>query len=144
MIKSILYPSISEEILGAYLEGNLSEDETRLIDSMLEYDNELDGLVDELRIEDLDFADAETIPNIYDDYPYFGTEFELPEVESSFEDESFVACFASPHVSWDDDNDFEICADVPSDESIWDISIDNNYNDSSSDENLNEFDNSII
>lgn len=143
MIKSILYPTISEEMLGAYLEGNLSADETQLIDSMLEYDNELDGLVDELRIEEQDLADAETIPNIYDDYPHFGIEFELPEVESSFEDESFVACFASPHVSENDD-EFEICAEVPFDEDIWNTTVESNHYASSSDEDLNEFDIFIV
>ena len=101
MIKHISSPTISEEILGAYLEGNLSEYETRLVENVLECDDDLDGLVDEIAVEELSMldTDADSSPSIYAENPNFDFDFELPEVESSFDCFPEVACFIRPHVS---------------------------------------------
>jgi hypothetical protein len=101
MIKHISSPTISEEILGAYLEGNLSEYETQRVERILECDDYLDGLVDEIAVENLTIldTDADSSPSIYDENPNFDLDFELPEVESSFGCFPEVACFIRPHVS---------------------------------------------
>lgn len=101
MIKHISSPAISEEILGAYLEGNLSEYETQMIENVLEYDDDLDRLVDEIAVENLTIldADAESSPSVYDEVPNFDFDFELPEVEPSFDSSPGVACFIRPRAS---------------------------------------------
>ena len=101
MIKHISSPTISEEILGAYLEGNLSEYETRLVENVLECDDDLDALVDEIAVEELSMldTDADSSPSVYDENPNFDFDFELPEVEPSFDCFPEVACFIRPHVS---------------------------------------------
>ena len=69
MIKHISSPTISEEILGAYLEGNLSEYETQRVEHILECDDDLDALVDEIAVENLTMLDTNadswaTLPEI--------------------------------------------------------------------------------
>lgn len=99
MIKHISSPAISEEILGAYLEGNLSAYETQRVERILEYDDELDALVDEIAVENLAIldTDADSSPSIYDENPNFDMNFALPEVEPSFDRFPKVACFIRPH-----------------------------------------------
>lgn len=101
MIKHISSPAISEEILGAYLEGNLSEYETQRVEHILEYDDDLDRLVDEIAVENLAMLDAgaDSSPSVYDENPNFDFDFELPEVEPSFERFPGVACFIRPRAS---------------------------------------------
>lgn len=48
MLKHLQPLPISEEMLGAYLEGNLTADEVRFVESCLESDDILKGLVDEI------------------------------------------------------------------------------------------------
>ena len=71
MIKHISSPAISEEILGAYLEGNLSEYETQRVEHILECDDDLDVLVDEIAVENLTMLDtnADSSPSVYDENP---------------------------------------------------------------------------
>lgn len=101
MIKHISSPAISEEILGAYLEGNLSEYETQRVEHILECDDDLDALVDEIAVENLTMLDtnADSSPSVYDENPNFDFDFELPEVESSFDHFPGVACFIRPRAS---------------------------------------------
>jgi len=101
MIKHISSPTISEEILGAYLEGNLSADEMQRVEHILEYDDDLGGLVDEIAVENLSVldTDADSSPSIYDENLNFDMDFELPEVEPSFDCFPEVACFARPCAS---------------------------------------------
>lgn len=101
MIKHISSPAISEEILGAYLEGNLSEYETQRVEHILECDDDLDVLVDEIAVENLTMLDtnADSSPSVYDENPNFDFDFELPEVEPSFGRFPGVACFIRPRAS---------------------------------------------
>lgn len=99
MIKHISSPAISEEILGAYLEGNLSEYETQRVEHILECDDDLDALVDEIAVENLTILDADSSPCVYDENPNFDFDFELPEVEPSFGRFPGVACFIRPRAS---------------------------------------------
>ena len=101
MIKHISSPTISEEILGAYLEGNLSEYETQRVEHILECDDDLDVLVDEIAVENLTMLDtnADSSPSVYDENPNFDFDFELPEVEPSFDHFPGVACFIRPRAS---------------------------------------------
>lgn len=123
MIKHISSPAISEEILGAYLEGNLSEYETQRVERILECDDYLDALVDEIAVENLTIldTDANSSPSIYDENPNFDFDFELPEVESSFDCFSGVACFIRPRASASPYRE-EVCAcyDRAIEEEPWD------------------------
>ena len=127
MIKHISSPAISEEILGAYLEGNLSEYETQRVEHILEYDDDLGGLVDEIAVENLSVldTDADSSPSIYDENPNFDMDFELPEVEPSFDWFSEFACFARPCASASPYNEeIEVascaCFERPIEEELWD------------------------
>lgn len=123
MIKHISSPAISEEILGAYLEGNLSEYETQRVEHILEYDDDLGGLVDEIAVENLTMLDtnADSSPSVYDVNPNFDFDFELPEVEPSFGRFPGVACFIRPRASASPYRE-EVCAcyDRAIEEEPWD------------------------
>ena len=130
MIKHISSPAISEEILGAYLEGNLSEYETQRVEHILECDDDLDALVDEIAVENLTMldTDADSSPSVYDENPNFDFDFELPEVEPSFDRFPKVACFFKPRASASPYNEeIEVvacaCYDRPIEEEMWDDGI---------------------
>lgn len=123
MIKHISSPAISEEILGAYLEGNLSAYETQRVEHILECDDDLDALVDEIAVENLTMLDtnADSSPSVYDENPNFDFDFELPEVEPSFGRFPGVACFIRPRASASPYRE-EVCAcyDRAIEEEPWD------------------------
>lgn len=128
MIKHISSPAISEEILGAYLEGNLSEYETQRVEHILECDDDLDALVDEIAVENLTILDADSSPCVYDENPNFDFDFELPEVEPSFGRFPGVACFIRPRASaslYNEEIEVVACAcyDRPIEEEMWDDGI---------------------
>lgn len=75
MIKNIKPLPISEETLGAYLEGNLSSTETAQVEDMMKLDNDFRDFVAEISVADPDITES-----IFDAHPNFDTEFELPEV----------------------------------------------------------------
>lgn len=75
MIKNIKPLPISEETLGAYLEGNLSSTETTQVEDMMNLDYDFRDFVVEVSVADPDITES-----IFDAHPNFDTEFELPEV----------------------------------------------------------------
>lgn len=128
MIKHISSPAISEEILGAYLEGNLSADEMQRVEHILECDDDLDALVDEIAVENLTILDADSSPCVYDENPNFDFDFELPEVEPSFDRFPGVACFIRPRASaspYSEEIEVASCAcyDRSIEEEPWDDAI---------------------
>ena len=89
MIKIINPLPISEEMLGAYLEGNLSLEESRYVEDMIGKDDDLQAFVG-----DVTMLDVDNEVSIYDECPDFDTVFELPEI--LMELESFVGSSLSP------------------------------------------------
>lgn len=78
MMKQIKPLSISEEMLGAYLEGNLPLEEARYVENLIGEDDDLQAFVGDLTTLDMDNE-----VSVYDDYPDFDAAFELPQVEVS-------------------------------------------------------------
>ena len=76
MIKCIKPLPVSEEMLGAYLEGNLSAEEAQCIEQLIETDECLSGLLDD--VEELTLVEG--TDSIYDDFPDFGEDYMLPEI----------------------------------------------------------------
>ena len=77
MIKIVNSLPISEEMLGAYLEGNLSVSDAMKIESVLENDSNFSKFVSEITLnEEIEKS------SIFDDQLYFGNNFELPKVSS--------------------------------------------------------------
>lgn len=81
MIKYIKPLPISEEMLGAYLEGNLSAEEAQCIEQLIETDECLSGLLDD--VEELTLMEG--TDSIYDDFPDFGEDYMLPEIPDTFD-----------------------------------------------------------
>ena len=75
-IKYIKPLPVSEEMLGAYLEGNLSAEEAQCIEQLIETDECLSGLLDD--VEELTLMEG--TDSIYDDFPDFGEDYMLPEI----------------------------------------------------------------
>lgn len=111
MIKEIKSLPISEETLGAYLEGNLPEHERIEVEKLLENDSELSELVDEIQADDINYDES-----IYDYFPDFDNEFSLPEIPEVI-DES-------------DDLEIEVVDEIEDIDVIEDISDDDYYEDS--------------
>ena len=78
MMKQIKPLSISEEMLGAYLEGNLSLEEARYVENLIGEDDDLQTFVG-----DLTTLDVNNEASVYDECPDFDAAFELPQVEVS-------------------------------------------------------------
>ena len=78
MMKQIKPLSISEEMLGADLEGNLSLEEARYVENLIGEDDDLQTFVG-----DLTTLDVNNEASVYDDYPDFDAAFELHHVEVS-------------------------------------------------------------
>ncbi len=75
MIKNIRPLPISEEKLGAYIEGNLSQSDALYIEELIKTDSILRDFVDEVSLEDVD-----TGVTVYDENPNFDNDFILPEI----------------------------------------------------------------
>ena len=74
MIKHIKPLPISEEMLGAYLEGNLNPKDARYVELLIENNPDFSALIDELSVsEDLE-------SDIIDETPVYGDDFELPDI----------------------------------------------------------------
>ena len=87
MIKHIKPLPISEEILGAYLEGNLSQNDAQYVEQMLHDNDELSAFVNELAVSD------NLISNyLMEDIPSFENDFALPEIATE------IGTFIEPHI----------------------------------------------
>ena len=87
MIKHINPLPISEEILGAYLEGNLSQNDAQYVEQMLHDNDELSAFVNELAVSD------NLISNyLMEDIPSFENDFALPEIATE------IGTFIEPHI----------------------------------------------
>lgn len=85
MIEHIKPLPISEEMLGAYLEGNLSLEETRNVENMICNNDDLSALIAEVTGSEMD----ENL-SIESDFLNWNEDFELPEIKTndlSFNDE---------------------------------------------------------
>ena len=80
MMKQIKPLSISEEMLGAYLEGNLPLEEARYVENLIGEDADLQAFVGDLTTLDMDNE-----VSVYDDYPDFDAAFELPATPMNLE-----------------------------------------------------------
>ena len=83
MMKQIKPLPISEEMLGAYLEGNLSLEESRYVEDMIGKDDDLQAFVG-----DVTMLDVDNEVSIYDECPDFDAAFELPQVATDYSDGS--------------------------------------------------------
>ena len=89
MLKHLQPLQISEEMLGAYLEGNLSSEEVSCVEAALQTDMNLQEL-----LEDVGKISADGIPQgIYDSYVEYPNEalldFELPEINNHWTDDGW-------------------------------------------------------
>lgn len=143
MIKHIKPLPISEEMLGAYLEGNLAQSDVHYIEQMLQGNDELSAFVEELSLSD-DLASNYQV----EDLPSFENDYTLPEismeVETSLEphfppfgfEPSFVDVTAGvmmPDITDDGDiiinddltnTDIDIISDIGMDINSEDLSVD--------------------
>ena len=74
MIRNIRPLSVSEEMLGAYLEGVLSFEECQTVERLLASDSELAELVSEVSNTSVDWNES-----VYSECPDFEELFELPD-----------------------------------------------------------------
>lgn len=75
MIEHIKPLPISEEMLGAYLEGNLSQCDAKYVEQSLHENKELSAFVDELFV-----SDNLTSSYLMEDVPNFENDFTLPKI----------------------------------------------------------------
>lgn len=87
MIKHIKPLPISEEMLGAYLEGNLSQSDAQYVEQMLHDNDELSAFVNELSV-----SDNLTSNYLMEDIPSFENDFALPEIATE------IGTFIEPHI----------------------------------------------
>ena len=101
---------ISEDVLGAYLEGTLSPEEATRVEQLIHSDSTLSELVDIVNEVD---ASIEPGDSIYDEYPHFDETFRLPAipVEIEFDEDDITPIDMVDMV--DEDVDWDI-ADEPS------------------------------
>lgn len=85
MIKYIKPLPVSEEMLGAYLEGNLTAEDSSMVQGVIDSNSEFKNFVEEVAV-----ADPSTEESIYDSHPNFDMDFELPEVPLQFEPQTDV------------------------------------------------------
>lgn len=77
MIRNNFRLPISEELLGAYLEGSLSIEEAQMVEHIMQERGGFHDFVDELQT----FDDV-LLSNNIEDIPNFETDFELPDTSS--------------------------------------------------------------
>ena len=135
MIKHIKPLPISEEMLGAYLEGNLAQSDAQYVELMLQDNDELSAFVEELSVSDDLTSDypMEDIPSFENDFTLseiateVGTYLE-PQVlpfgfEPSFVDVAACAMMMSDHTDDGDMNENQTNIDI---DNISDIGMDIN------------------
>ena len=82
MIKFVKPLPVPEEMLGAYIEGRLSLEESHMIEDLINKSSDLSNLISDLCL-------PETSHSIYEDFPMFDTEFKLPETQIQIEPSTF-------------------------------------------------------
>lgn len=87
MIKHIKPLPISEEMLGAYLEGNLTQSDATYVEQMLQGNDDLSTFVNELSVSD-DLTSNYQVEEL----PSFENDFTLPEIATE------VGTFIEPHI----------------------------------------------
>lgn len=87
MIKHIKPLPISEEMLGAYLEGNLPQSDAQYLEQMLQGNDDLLTFVNELSVSD-DLTSNYQVEAL----PSFGNDFTLLEISTE------VGTFVEPHI----------------------------------------------
>ena len=87
MIKHIKPLPISEEMLGAYLEGNLPQSDAQYLEQMLQGNDDLLTFVNELSVSD-DLTSNYQVEAL----PSFENDFTLPEISTE------VGTFVEPHI----------------------------------------------
>lgn len=81
MLKHLEPLPISEEMLGAYLEGNLTADEVGFVETCLKSDIDMQELVDEVGYTGQDWVN-EAVVDLNPEYSAYGfDDFDLPEVD---------------------------------------------------------------
>lgn len=81
MLKHLQPLPISEEMLGAYLEGNLTADEVGFVETCLKSDIDMQELVDEVGYTGQDWVN-EAVVDLNPEYSAYGfDDFDLPEVD---------------------------------------------------------------
>ena len=97
MLKHLEPLPISEEMLGAYLEGNLTAEEVGYVESCLKSDVDLQELVDEVGYTGQDWVN-EAVVDLNPEYSAYGfDDFDLPEVDGHLLDSE-----------WDDTREPEV------------------------------------
>ena len=91
MIKYIKPLPVSEEMLGAYLEGNLTAEDTSMVKDLIDSNSEFRNFVEEVSV-----VDPSTEESIYDAHPNFDLDFELPEVPLQFEPQTNMSFLNPP------------------------------------------------
>ena len=79
MLKHLEPLQISEEMLGAYLEGNLAADEVGYVESVLQNDELLKGIVDEVNSDGVDWVNHTVNTSTCPDMDLI-LDFNIPEV----------------------------------------------------------------
>ena len=139
MIKYIKPLPISEEILGAYLEGNLTPSDVRYVEHIIENNSDFSAFVDELAIaEDLDSG-------YYTDEMANYDNFILPEIPINVE--PFIDNHILPFDFEPSFGEFAACAIMPEivdDGYNCDLNIENTIFDNSINEYSSPSDNDLI
>lgn len=81
MLKHLQPLPISEEMLGAYLEGNLTVDEAGCVESVLQTDELLRGIVDEVNRDGIEWNGLADNTSIYEDLELM-SDLQIPEIPS--------------------------------------------------------------
>ena len=79
MLKHLEPLPISEEMLGAYLEGNLTLSECSYVESIIQSDDSLKGLLEDVNDTQIDYLNTSVIYNYLDFGQYF-MDFHLPSI----------------------------------------------------------------
>lgn len=79
MLKHLQPLPISEEMLGAYLEGNLTAEEVTYVDSALQTDELLKGIVDEVNRDGIDWTILADNTSIYEGLELM-PDLQIPEI----------------------------------------------------------------
>lgn len=87
MIKHIKPLPISEEMLGAYLEGNLTQSDATYVEQMLQGNDDLSTFVNELSVSDDLMSNYQV-----EELPSFENDFTLLEIATE------VGTFVEPHI----------------------------------------------
>ncbi len=87
MIKHIKPLPISEEMLGAYLEGNIAQSDAIFVEQILRSNNEFSAFVEELSVSD-DLTSNYQVEEL----PSFENDFALPEIATE------IGTFIEPHI----------------------------------------------